>query len=101
MLQSVDDQQLVFEFSEWVLRASEEDGLEIFTTTKRKQPLAPDRVLAHLDSISSSLALPYLVFLLGRGDEHAIGDPGVAECDEGLHFQGGRFERFHTRLGKE
>eukprot|EP01006_Ploeotia_vitrea_P035647 TRINITY_DN65915_c5_g3_i1.p1 TRINITY_DN65915_c5_g3~~TRINITY_DN65915_c5_g3_i1.p1 ORF type:complete len:676 (-),score=338.33 TRINITY_DN65915_c5_g3_i1:28-1884(-) len=43
--------ELIHEFAEWVLRADPAEGMKIFTSTSRDDPLPPDKVLRFLKSI--------------------------------------------------
>ena len=66
-LQRVEDTELVWQFSLWVLRDAPEKGLKIFTGDKHSPPLAPERVLRHLGAFPTptrnTLCAEYLEYV--------------------------------------
>ena len=70
LLGEVDDSQLVWEFSPWVLRYHPQQGIKIFTLSSRKTPLNASTVLEFLSAFSESLRLPYLEHLVFKERNH-------------------------------
>ncbi|XP_065183462.1 LOW QUALITY PROTEIN: vam6/Vps39-like protein [Sycon ciliatum] len=62
--------ELIFEYSKWILRASPEDGLRIFTEDSPEvESLPRDKVLAHLESVAKSLVIKYLEHIIIYGQD--------------------------------
>ncbi|XP_023931071.1 vam6/Vps39-like protein [Lingula anatina] len=56
---------IIFTYAKWVLQASPEDGLEIFTAdTTEAEGLPRKKVLEYLEHISKDLAMPYLEHII-------------------------------------
>jgi Vam6/Vps39-like protein vacuolar protein sorting-associated protein 39 len=77
LLSEMDDDQLVWEFSDWVLRLQPSQGLKIFTSTSRTNLLPAEKVIHHLKDMKASSGqdydyvehfLDYLVFQQGVTD---------------------------------
>jgi len=68
ILKTLDDCEVLWEYSKWTLRKDLERGMKIFCSTDRRIPLAAGKVLEFLSEFGSTPRQIYLEFLINERD---------------------------------